>query len=163
MKLAENDPVYWLDEHAPKLVLYARQWGGSASWAEDIFQDAFVRFWRKRESVRDPVTYLYRCVRNTAINWSRSSGRRRNYEAGGAPGKAPPNPTAAAEQTERQICNQRALSELPADQREVVVMKIWGERTFSQISEVMSIPRSTAHATYRTAMNRLYEKLDREM
>jgi len=63
MKPVENDPAYWLDEYAPRLLAYARQWADSSGAAEDIFQDAFVRFWRKRESVRNPVTYLYRCVR----------------------------------------------------------------------------------------------------
>jgi len=162
MKPAENDPAYWLDEHAPRLLAYARQWASSAAAAEDIFQDAFVRFWRKRQSVRDPVTYLYRCVRTTAINWHRSHDRRQHHEACNRPDREPDSPGAAVEQSERQMCIQRAVAELPADQREVIMMKIWGEMTFSRIGKVMSLPRSTAHATYRTAMNRLYEKLSRE-
>jgi len=162
MKPAENDPAYWLDEHAPRLLAYARQWASSAAAAEDIFQDAFVRFWRKRGSVRDPVTYLYRCVRTVAMNWHRSHNRRQHHETHSGLGSAPDGPGAAAEQSERRMCIQRAVAELPGDQREVVVMKIWGEMTFSQIGEIMSLPRSTAHATYRTAMNRLHEKLSRE-
>ena len=162
MKPAENDPAYWLDEHAPRLLAYACQWASSAAAAEDIFQDAFVRFWRKRGSVRDPVTYLYRCVRTVAMNSRRARNRRRGHETRSGAGRAPDSPQSAAEQSERQMCIQRAVAELPVDQREVVVMKIWGEMTFSQIGEVMSLPRSTAHATYSTAMNRLYEKLRRE-
>mgnify|MGYP002642314191 CR=1 FL=1 len=162
MKPAKNDPRYWLDEYAPRLLAYARQWASSSNAAEDIFQDAFVRFWRKRESVRDPVTYLYRCVRTTAMNSHRSQNRRQHHEIRSAPGREPASPQAAAELSERQMCIQRAIAELPVDQREVVVMKIWGEMTFSRIGKVMSLPRSTAHATYRTAMNRLYKKLDRE-
>ena len=121
-----------------------------------------MRFWRKRESVRDPVTYLYRCVRTTAINRNRSHKRRRHHETRSPSGRAPDCPGEAAEQSERQKCIQRAVSELPADQREVVVMKIWGELTFSRIGKVLSLPRSTTHAMYQTAMNSLQKKLSRE-
>jgi len=159
MKPVENDPAYWLDEHAPRLLAYARQWADSSGSAEDIFQDAFVRFWRKRESVRNPVTYLYRCVRTTAMNWRRSRDRRRDHESKTPAAWEPDNPHTLAELSERQVRIAQTLAELPVDQREAVVMKIWGEMTFTQIGQVMSIPRSTAHSIYEAAMTRLSEKL----
>jgi len=162
MKPAESAPEYWLDEHAPKLLLYARQWVRSDASAEDIFQDAFVRFWRNRESVRDPVAYLYRCVRTTAVNWRRSRERRTRHEKQGRIREENNRPDAAVEQSERHARIHQAVSELPADQREVVVMKIWGEMTFEQIGHVMSTPRSSAHATYQTAMNALSGRLGEE-
>jgi RNA polymerase sigma-70 factor, ECF subfamily len=162
MKPVENDPAYWLDAHAPGLLAYARQWAGSPSTAEDIFQDAFVRFWRKRESVRNPVTYLYRCVRTTAMNWRRSRDRRLTRESNSPAVRAPDNPHTLAELSERQVRIERTLAELPVDQREAVVMKIWGEMTFAQIGQVISIPRSTAHSIYEAAMTRLSEKLRME-
>jgi len=162
MKSVKKDPEYWLDEHAPRLLAYARQWAGSSGGAEDIFQDAFVRFWAKRDSVRDPVTYLYRCVRTTAMNSMRSRKRRKDHEAASIPPGPGDNPHTIVEQSERRMLIENALAGLPLDQREVVVMKIWGEMTFSQIGEVMSLPRSTAHATYGVAMTRLHEKLRME-
>jgi RNA polymerase sigma-70 factor (ECF subfamily) len=159
MKSVKKDPEYWLDEHAPRLLAYARQWAGSSGGAEDIFQDAFVRFWRKKDSVRDPVTYLYRCVRTTAMNSLRSRNRRKARESSSIPAGAPDDPHAIVELSERRMLIENTLADLPLDQREVVVMKIWGEMTFSQIGEVMSLPRSTAHATYGAAMTRLHEKL----
>jgi len=162
MKPVDNDPAYWLDEHAPKLLAYARQWAGCHATAEDIFQDAFVRFWRKRGSVRDPRAYLYRCVRTTAINWYRSHGRRQHHEKQTNVRQAPDGPEAAAVLSERHARIQRAVAKLPEDQREVVVMKIWGEMTFTRIGEVMSVPRSTAHATYQTAMETLNRRLGQE-
>ena len=73
----DDEVLSWLDEHAAKLLLYARQWVGSHAEAEDVFQEAFVRFWRRRERVRDPQAYLYRSVRNVAMNSRRSRQRRR--------------------------------------------------------------------------------------
>ncbi|MCP4374940.1 MAG: sigma-70 family RNA polymerase sigma factor [bacterium] len=162
MKSVRKDPEYWLDEHAPRLLAYARQWAGSSGGAEDIFQDAFVRFWRKKGSVRDPVTYLYRCVRTTAMNSMRSRKRREGHEAGSIPPRSSDDPHTIVELSERRMLIENALAGLPLDQREVVVMKIWGEMTFSQIGEVMSLPRSTVHATYGVAMTRLHEKLRTE-
>jgi len=162
MKPAENDPAYWLDEYAPRLLAYARQWADSSGSAEDIFQDAFVRFWRKRDSVRNPVTYLYRCVRTTAMNWRRSADRRRTHESKPPAARESDNPHTLVELSDRQVRIEQTLSKLPVDQRETVVMKIWGEMTFTQIGHVMSIPRSTAHAIYKAAMTRLYEVLRME-
>lgn len=163
MKPAESAPEYWLDEHAPKLLLYARQWVRSDAIAEDVFQDAFMKFWRNREGVRDPVPYLYRCVRTTAMNWGRSRERRTRHEKHGHTRQEHDRPDAAVEQSDCHARIHQAVSQLPADQREVVVMKIWGEMTFEQIGSVMSVPRSSAHATYQTAMKALQGRLGEEM
>ena len=54
----DNDPAYWLREHGDKLLAYARQWVNGHASAEDVLQEAFVNFWRHRESTRHPLTYL---------------------------------------------------------------------------------------------------------
>ena len=159
----KNDPAYWLREHGPKLLAYARQWAGDHASAEDVLQEAFVSFWRHRESVRHPLTYLYRCVRNTAMNQQRSRDRRQRYEGQARPGPDPAGPAADAEQSERHANIHRAVADLPRSQREVVVMKVWGEMTFRQIGKVMSIARSSAHAMYRTAMTALHRQLGQEI
>ena len=162
MTQAENDPAYWLREYGPKLRAYALQITRCHASAEDVLQEAFVSFWRRRESVREPMTYLYRSVRNMAMNWRRSESRRRGYEGSAPPGRGVLTPAAAAERAERHEHIRGALAGLPQSQREVVALKVWSDMTFDQISAVMSIPRSTAHATYRTAMGVLYERLDEE-
>ena len=48
-----------------------------------------------------------------------------------------------------------ALNQLPGDQREVVVMKIWGGLTFAQIGEALGVPLNTAASRYRYALVRL--------
>ena len=162
MTQAENDPAYWLREHGPKLLAYAQQLTGCHASAEDVLQEAFVSFWRRRESVREPLVYLYRCVRNATMNWRRSESRRRGYEGDAPRGREAVTPAIQAERAERHDCIHRAMGELASRQREVVVLKIWGQMTFEQISAVMSLPRSTAHATYRTAMGVLHERLGEE-
>lgn len=47
----------WLDEHGAALLLFARQHVRSMADAEDVLQEAFVRFWRSRHRARDPLAY----------------------------------------------------------------------------------------------------------
>ncbi len=44
------------------------------------------------------------------------------------------------------------LKELPPDQREVVVARIWGGLTFQQIGELIGTTDSTAHRRYESAL-----------
>ncbi len=66
------------------------------------------------------------------------------------------------EQEELRESVQMALERLPAEQREVLVMKIWGELTFEQIAVALEIPMSTAASRYRYAIARLHETLKQE-
>lgn len=53
------DPwTVWFQRHGAALVLLARQWVSSGSDAEDVVQEAFIRFWRSRDQVSEPVGYL---------------------------------------------------------------------------------------------------------
>src|SRR3954471_23690065 len=65
----------WLEQHGAALVLFARQWVSSRADAEDVVQDAFVRFWRSRHRVAEPTGYLYACVKHCALD--RQRGRQR--------------------------------------------------------------------------------------
>ena len=62
----------------PGLVLFARQWVHSRADAEDIVQEAFVRFWRRQHSI-DNKALLYATVRSVAIR-ATTSGRHENLE-----------------------------------------------------------------------------------
>jgi RNA polymerase sigma-70 factor (ECF subfamily) len=59
------------------------------------------------------------------------------------------------EQEERRAAVEAALRQLPAEQREVVVLKIWGELSFPQIASTLEVPVNTAASRYRYALARL--------
>src|SRR5688572_24042019 len=75
-----DDWAAWLERHGAALVLIARQWAPVPADAEDVVQEAFVRFWRSRGRANDAVAYLYACVRAAAIDGARSSQRRLRRE-----------------------------------------------------------------------------------
>src|SRR5438552_5519891 len=117
----------WFDRHGPALLLLARQHLSLQADAEDALHDGFVRFWVRRHVVKDPPAYLYACVRSAALDRSRSEQRRRRREmsdvTSAAQVHAPMFETSAEHREENSIVAE-ALSRLPSEQRDVVVMKL---------------------------------------
>src|SRR5262245_42203339 len=70
-----------IDAHAPALVLYARQWCAAP---EDVVQEAFCKLAALRSWPDDPQAWLFRVVRNAAIDVGRSDRRRERREASAA-------------------------------------------------------------------------------
>lgn len=160
-----NDADRWrelLRRHGAALLLFARQWSTSRADAEDAVQGGFVRFWETRGRARDEVAYLYACVRSAAMDIGRGQRRRERRQQAVARDEESAF-TIVAERVERQARIESALSQLPADQREVVVMKIWGGLTFAQIGEIQDVPMNTAASRYRLALQRLAADLAEEM
>jgi RNA polymerase sigma-70 factor, ECF subfamily len=155
-----NEQTRWLSEQAPRLILFARQWVPCHADAEDVFHTAFVRFWRHRERVRDPIPFLYACVRSTAINWRRGRSRREKHERDLQPQPLFAMVKCHLSDVETNEAIERALGKLSDREREVIVMRIWGELTFPQIGEVLSVSPSTADTRYRSGLKRLHLELD---
>lgn len=146
-------------DRAPRLTLYARQWLDSAS-ADDVVQDALTALLMQRTAPDDPIAWMYRTVRNAAIDHARVSSRRRKREQVVAAARREwfddrPDNLIDAESAERMLKN------LPRDQREIVVMRIWGELGFAQIAGILEISISTAHARYTTALAQMRNELEK--
>lgn len=69
-------------------------------------------------------------------------------------------PSAKAESKERLAIVRRAVVSLPADLRQVVVMKEFEEMTFHEISDVLKLPLSTVKSRLYTALKQLRSKLE---
>lgn len=156
----------WFDEHAATMVLFARQWTGCHADAEDVAQEAFVRFWKSgRYRATDAKAYLFACVKRAALDLARGEGRRRHREAaaGRRRGDAAPMFIATPEDEERRAAIESALAALPEEQRRVVVLKIWGELTFAEIGDVLELSPNTASSRYRYALQALRRTLSEEV
>ena len=143
---------------APGLVLFARQWARSAADAEDIVQEAFVKFWRRNHNI-DNRALLYATVRSIALDFLRRDSRRARRESVAvAETEQSVQPTFEIED-ESQRALVAALDLLPAEQREVLVMKIWNELTFAEIASALEISQNTAASRYRYALAALKKNL----
>lgn len=141
-------------EAAPGLLLFARQFVRSGADAEDIVQEAFIRFWRKQHSIRNRAL-LFATVRSISLDKIRSDVRRARREATALAGNDDSVPPAFDLRDDTQQALAAAVDSLPAEQREVLVMKIWNELTFADIAEVLGISQNTAASRYRYALGAL--------
>ena len=162
--MADNgDPwIASLKEHGASLVLLARQWVATRADAEDVVQEAFVRFWRSRERVAEPVAYLYASVKHCALDAHRSRQRQLRREAATARPEAEPLFAGPLEESERRAAIEAAVRELPSEQSEVLVMRIWGGLSFPQIAAALDAPVNTVSSRYRYALAKLREELAEE-
>ena len=143
---------------APGLVLFARQWARSAADAEDIVQEAFVRFWRKQHDISNRGL-LYATVRSIALDFLRRDSRRARRESAAMSGvdQSVEPQFEIEDESQRQLM--AALELLPAEQREVLVMKIWNELTFAEIASALEISQNTAASRHRYALAALKKNL----
>lgn len=162
----------WLEENGPKLLLFARQQSRSHEDAKDIFQDALVKLVEKVRSGefvggQDAwLPYLYTAIRRLAIDLSRRDDRRKRREdtvtADAETGQYDAlQPWFENESSDDETRDQleRGLKELPEKFSEVIVMKIWGERTFAEIGETLGISQNTAASRYRYGLEALKRNL----
>jgi RNA polymerase sigma-70 factor (ECF subfamily) len=143
---------------APGLVLFARQWTRSAADAEDVVQEAFVKFWRRNHDVTNRGL-LYATVRSVALDLLRRDSRRARREATALSDADQTIPPAFEIEDDSQRALVAAIDLLPDEQREVLVMKIWNDLTFAEIGTALGISQNTAASRYRYALTALKKSL----
>src|SRR5262249_47455909 len=128
-----------IDAHAASLVLYARQWCAAP---EDVVQEAFLKLVCQGRPPQDEVAWLYRVVRNGALDAARGGrGRRRRDPAAARRVRGFVEPEVAGRDAEPAVA---ALQGLPGEQREVIVARHWGGLSFEQIAAVANCSASSA-------------------
>ncbi|HEY4311110.1 MAG TPA: RNA polymerase sigma factor [Pirellulales bacterium] len=143
-----------LDEYGAALVLYARQWCRAP---EDVVQESLVRLIREKQLPENIVGWLFRVVRNTAISASRSESRRARHEAVAARQSSPWFVELPDEALDAQAAA-LALAALALEQRETIVLRLWGGLSFEQIAEVTETSVSSAHRRYVAGLTALRER-----
>jgi RNA polymerase sigma-70 factor, ECF subfamily len=126
---------------------------GNRGEAEDLAQEAFVRVYERWDRVRrtdNPAGYLYR----TALNAHRSRLRRMAVAARKPFLRAAADPLEASEDRDE---IRRALAQLPAGQREALVLVEWLGMTDAEAGEVLGV----APVTVRVRISRARQTLQR--
>jgi RNA polymerase sigma-70 factor (ECF subfamily) len=144
-----------LDEHGAALVLLART---VCKCPEDVVQEAFVELAKLRSGPENPAAWLFRSVRHRALNAARAARRRREHETNAA-AESQRFFIATIDDKLDAAAAAQALTKLPEEERQIVVMKIWGGRSFAEIAEVLEIGVATAHRRYMAALEALREKM----
>ncbi|MBI5383728.1 MAG: sigma-70 family RNA polymerase sigma factor [Verrucomicrobia bacterium] len=138
------------EERAAQLLLYGRALGLSHGEAEDVLQETFLALLRLETVPDQPSHYAVRAFRHRALNYRRGLWRRLTRELEShrwferADGESPLERAAM-----------RCLARLPAEQREVIVLKIWHEHTFEEIGALLELSPNTVAGRYRYGLQKL--------
>ena len=140
--------------------------------ARDAAQETFIAAYRNLKNFRGDAkvsSWLHRIAVNQCLTTKRrQKTRSENFldeetnEAERffvAPARS--MPSQQAEQNERLRAVRQAVGSLPADLRQVIVMKEFEEMTFQEISDALDVPLSTVKSRVYTALKQLRMKLER--
>ncbi len=142
--------------------------------AQDMVQEIFLRLWRKPESYVANrgrfSTWLTSVARNRAVDEVRSRSRRYRHETASpeqqerelaAPDEEDPALTAELAEQRRLIL--LALSDVPAEQRQVIELAYFGGLTQQEIAERLGQPLGTVKTRIRLGMQKLRVSLTPEL
>jgi RNA polymerase sigma-70 factor (ECF subfamily) len=136
---------------------------GNREDAEDLVQDVLLRAFRGLPGFRGEArfrTWLYRIAVNACLNWI--AVQRRPGEPL-PPDVVDPAPTPAERFSRRESAAgiRRAVSKLPDRQRMTLLLRVYEELSYREISEVMGCPTGTAKANFFFALKNLRKLLER--
>src|SRR5580658_2404052 len=146
---AEVESLY--RQHGAALLLFASAISGDPCRSQDALHQVFLKAIENGSLSQaiDKKSYLFACVRNAVLNDAKRQDRSMPLDADSA-WFSPPDRDYAGELNLR-----RALGDLPDDQREVMILQVWGELTFSEIGDLLGISSNTAASRYRYALAKL--------
>ena len=139
----------WLEAGTRRYLLFARSQARCEADAHDLLQETLVEVWRRGRGHPVDDALVYRTIRRRAIDLGRRNDRRERRETAAAPVHWWAE-SEEADDPDGEVEN--AVKALPANLRDVVLLKIWGGLTFRQVAEALSLPQGTVAPRYRSAI-----------
>jgi RNA polymerase sigma-70 factor (ECF subfamily) len=150
------------DSHAHSLFRYAYAITRSAEDAEDVLQEVFGKIARDRKRLiktEAVKSYLFTAVRNASYSILRSRHRRDDLAREWIDGREMSCGDAADGIIQSQAIVS-AFAEIPTDQREVLVLKVYDQMSFKEIAATLGASINTVASRYRYAIAKLREALE---
>ena len=129
---------------------------GDREEAMDLCQEAFMKAYRELDSLKDLdrfSAWLYRIAHNTCFSKLRKDQGKTFVEV-------QPETRAARTPIESRLAVEKALQELPEDQREVVVLKVFQSLKFEEIAAIQGAPVSTVKSRLYMGFEKLRSILE---
>ena len=144
------------DEHVVEMFRHGMALLREESAVRDLLQDVFLKLASGRinsREIENERAYLLRMVHHAAIDRMRRSKVRRDHAEQSPPDLFESSPDPDREAFRQQL--EMALDQVPVEQREVLVLKLWQELTFEEIARICDIPPNTAASRYRYGIDKL--------
>ena len=162
-----------LTRHEKGVYRFALRMLGDSMLAEEVAQESFLRIIQSASKYRTKASfrnYLYRIARNLCVDLLRKRPREPrtpDLDAGsaGTPEGIPdgnPGPENNVEAAQLQLVIRRALSTLPADQREAFLLKEVKGMKLQDVAAITGTNLNTVKSRLRYALTRLREHLSRD-
>ncbi|MCP5024262.1 MAG: RNA polymerase sigma factor [bacterium] len=149
-QFTEGDPLAFaalVKRYQGPLLGFARGMLGSRGSHEDVVQEAFLRLARKPPSLSEVGlnpdqgaahlnAWLHRVTRNLCVDVMRSEMKRREREQFVANSEATAGGLATVEANDTRAAVERGLDQLPPEQREVLVLRLLGEKSYREIADI---------------------------
>ena len=151
--------------HRASLVRHATPIVGCASVAEEVVQDAYIRFApvAGKPGINFRVGYLYRIVHNLALDVERAQNRTRNYLASVLEAV----PLSLVTDPEKELADREALNRiafaidrLPPRTRCIFEQHRLDGLTLKEIADKHRISITRVHQIFRQAMTEIADALD---
>jgi RNA polymerase sigma-70 factor (ECF subfamily) len=147
------------DQYGSQLFTFALAVTRQPDLAEDAIHEAFCRGLRLTECPRNVKAYMFRSVRNAAIDQLRRKGRTRSLSEDYIfDSSAGPMELAEQNQFRRRVA--AGLLKLAEDERETIVQHLYADLTFQEIADLRERPLGTITSWYRRGLAKLKEHLE---
>jgi RNA polymerase sigma-70 factor (ECF subfamily) len=148
------------------LLRYASRIMADPDAAQDVVQNTFIRLFRKW---RDPLvpspalsSWLYRVAHNCAVDLVRRKSRRdalHRKQAAERPAAAPPDRGRAFRVSDAAARAAEALHVLSLRERQLVLLKVYEEKSYREISEITGLSTGNVGYILHHAMKKLAAEL----
>ena len=135
---------------------------GSAAEAEDTLQDLYLRLSKHPSRIADIdelQDYVFRSLSNSCISRLRSHRKFTSLDTLDTLDTLSSDDLAPKDFEQEFRLIERLMTLLPDEQSEVIRLRIYGERKFSEIAAICNIPLTTAKSRFRYGIDKLREAL----
>ena len=153
-----------IERHSKRVLDYIRMMVKNDELADDIYQETFIKVVRFIDDGRYTdngkfLSWVLRIAHNQVIDYFRQTKQQNNLtEADAGYDILNPSKLADASIEDRMVSEQteadlrKLVDNLPAEQKEVVLMRYFGEMSFKEIAEQTNVSINTALGRMRYAL-----------
>lgn len=150
---------------SPSLKYFACSIVGNEAEAEEIVADVFIKIWQQREHITPPESlqyYLFKAIKNTALNYLKSNGRRSTHQAAWEiriSQHVNQSPEEIMISKEQLTLIHTAIHALPPRCRQIFILVKEEGLTYEQVATLLDLSKATVNVQMTLALKKIWAAL----